>query len=137
MKKLLLSILAVVYVVTATGMTVHFHYCMGKLVSWSLTKHDKAKCSFCGIPKNDEQQTKLTCKGCCLDKTTVIKLDKEHNKAPQVVTPFQYGYDALLTHVETTYPFVAAFKPANLNAIHAPPGKGQIPVFLLNRVFRI
>ena len=35
MKKAIVSILAVLYLCSSAGATVHLHYCMGKLVNWS------------------------------------------------------------------------------------------------------
>ena len=37
MKKLLITILALVYLTVSSGATVNLHYCMGKLMSWDLS----------------------------------------------------------------------------------------------------
>jgi hypothetical protein len=38
MKKILVSILAVFYLASSVGATVHLHYCMDKFINWSLLK---------------------------------------------------------------------------------------------------
>ena len=136
MKKIFIAILAIIYLVTATGMTIHFHYCMGKLVSWGLIEQKSNTCAFCGMSKEDnEKQTKLTGKDCCTDKNTVIKLDKDHNKTIQVLIPTDVS-TAIITLIEIP-PASTAVSSIPGNAIHAPPAKGQLPIFLLNCIFRI
>jgi hypothetical protein len=137
MKKVLLSILAIVYLATASGMTLHFHYCMDKLVSWGLQENTKSTCSFCGMQKTSGDTNKQFCKGCCKDEIKVIQLKKDHNKTAEIIAPFHWSHDALLTCFATSFNFVGVSKIATANAIHGPPAKGQLPVFLLNCVFRI
>jgi hypothetical protein len=36
MKKFITAILAVLYLGTSSGATIHMHYCMGKLAEWGL-----------------------------------------------------------------------------------------------------
>jgi len=49
MKKVFATILAVIYLSTSMGATVHFHYCMGRLMDWGLLDHGRTDCSFCGM----------------------------------------------------------------------------------------
>ena len=49
MKKVLAIILAFVYLTSSMGATVHLHYCMGKLASWSLIDHESKNCAECGM----------------------------------------------------------------------------------------
>jgi hypothetical protein len=136
MKKIFVAILAVIYLVTATGLTMHFHYCMGKLVSWGLTEDKTNTCSFCGMSKEDNnKQTKLTGKECCKDKNTVIKLDKEHNKTIQVLIPNDV-HATVCIPIEILSATIAVPEKGG-NVIHAPPARGQLPVFILNCVFII
>jgi hypothetical protein len=51
MKRTLLTILAIFYLGVSSGATVHFHYCMGELVSWGLAKQAGKVCDFCGMSK--------------------------------------------------------------------------------------
>jgi hypothetical protein len=72
MKKLLSAMLALLYLGTSVGATVELHYCMGRLVEWSLWHKDNSICSNCGMEKKHE----LT-KGCCKDEYKQIKIDKD------------------------------------------------------------
>ena len=68
MKKLLIAIVALLYIGSSTGATVHLHYCMGKLADWGIG-HDKSEnCSQCGMEKTDKKDN-----GCCKDEHKFIK----------------------------------------------------------------
>ena len=78
MKRFVVSILAILYLATASGATVHLHYCMGKLVGASLMQHEDHKCGRCGMKKK-------TNNGCCKDEHKIIKTDQEHMQAAKVL----------------------------------------------------
>src|SRR6188508_3247887 len=63
MKKILVSILAVFYLASSVGATVHLHYCMDKFINWSLLNGGD-KCSKCGMEKDG---------GCCKDENKFVK----------------------------------------------------------------
>jgi hypothetical protein len=54
MKKALATILAVIYLSTSIGATVHFHYCMGKLASWGLTDQHSSAVKLYTCPIHSE-----------------------------------------------------------------------------------
>ena len=62
MKKFVTAILAVLYLGTSTGATVHMHYCMGKLADWGLGHNKSKTCGNCGMEKSEEKDN-----GCCKD----------------------------------------------------------------------
>ncbi len=72
MKKLIVTILTFVYITSATGATIHLHYCMGKLVEWSFWKNKSEKCDNCGMDKADAGYG-----NCCKDDHKQLKLDKD------------------------------------------------------------
>ena len=74
MKKLLAFILIMVYGLSSTGMTVHFHYCCGKLDKVSL-EPVKGKC---------ELSTNHKSKPCCDSKQVTLKLKGEQQGAKWV-----------------------------------------------------
>lgn len=75
MKKLLTLILAVLYVGTSTGATLHMHYCMGELVDVALW-HDEARpCSKCASAPGD-----ACSKDCCKDVHKTVKLEKDQKR---------------------------------------------------------
>lgn len=73
MKKFAVAILAVLYMSTSLGATIHLHYCMGKFFSWSLQQSNGSKCSRCGMEKKDKEVNK----GCCKDEYKLLKIVKD------------------------------------------------------------
>src|SRR6266516_5502726 len=84
MKKFLVFILSLVYLTGSTGATVHMHYCMGKLIGWSLQHDSKKKdqCRKCGM-KNSTNK-----KGCCKDEQKHIQIEKD-----QKGSALQYNFN--------------------------------------------
>ena len=78
MKRLLVTILAILYLGTSTGATIHMHYCMGKLVDMKLWHSGRDKCGNCGMKKS-----KACAKKCCKDEHKLVKLEKDHRKAAE------------------------------------------------------
>ena len=72
MKKIIIAIIALCYLVTTSGFTINKHYCMGQLASAQLVANTNSKCSKCGM-----HTTKS--KGCCNDETTLYKLTEKHS----------------------------------------------------------
>ena len=131
MKKLLSAILALLYLGTSVGATIELHYCMGRLVEWSLRHEDNSICSNCGMEKKPE----LT-KGCCKDEYKQIKIDKDQKLSgnfTQVyeriaeIAPVSFN-DAVLSDVISLKSFAQ---------INAPPQWCNAPLNILNSVFRI
>jgi hypothetical protein len=138
MKKFLTTILALVYLATSTGATIHLHYCMGKLFSWSLVDKESQNCGQCGMPKNGKNAHCLAFKdGCCKDTQAHIQLDKD-----QKTTEANYVFSALtiaaLPMAVTILPdnyvvtYIAGYPTTN-----APPEQDKVPLFLRNCTFRI
>jgi hypothetical protein len=130
MKKIIISILAVFYLCSSTGATVHLHYCMDKLIGWSL-KHSKGnRCSTCGMSKKQKG------KGCCKDEYKQLKLQNDQKTAVSYQS-IQLSSVAILTNFFITpsanLPSLAEENPLS----HAPPGSKSIPLYIRNNVFRI
>lgn len=131
MRKFVVTILAVVYLSSASGATVHLHYCMDRLVGWGLWHSDSQTCGKCGM---DKRQTKDS--GCCKDEHKQLKIESDHN----ATGTFQLTEIAVAaipaTHFElagNTLPTVTEQNPLS----HAPPRSGNLPVYIRNCVFRI
>jgi hypothetical protein len=73
MKKFIVSILAVLYMGTSIGATIHLHYCMGQLVDWGLCERGNSVCSKCGMEKTNPGIDL----GCCKDEFKQIKNNKD------------------------------------------------------------
>jgi hypothetical protein len=72
MKKLLVILLLMIYGSATMGTTVHLHYCMNKMVGWSLVDQQDHQCHTCGMEKKG---------GCCKDSKAQIKLAADQQKA--------------------------------------------------------
>jgi hypothetical protein len=60
-----------IYGSATMGTTVHLHYCMNKVVGWSLVDNQDHKCHSCGMEKMG---------GCCKDSKAQIKLAADQQK---------------------------------------------------------
>jgi hypothetical protein len=138
MKRCLATILAIIYLSTSMGATVHLHYCMGKLMGWGLLGHSDKDCTFCGMPTNAAaKDCTVAMKGCCRDEHHLIKnkgdqKDALHSfelsKVPVTAADVPYG--------QWINPFVVS--PVLAQPVgNGPPLAGSIPVFLRNCNFRI
>lgn len=132
MKRILVTILSVLYMISATGATVHLHYCMGKFVGAAFSHEDEEMCGNCGMEKNAS-------KGCCKDIHKTIKSsDHQYAKA-----------DFNLTHHEAAVilPLVIPFTPSEycsaqctsiVAQAHAPPSLWRTcPIYIQVQNFRI
>ena len=131
MKKFILSILSVVYLLSITGATVHMHYCMGKLADWSLWKSKSPVCSKCGMEKKQNEGN-----GCCNDIQKLVKVEHDQKTPEQ---PVQF---VKLVQEETKIPSWTFSRITDILHIkypvsHAPPLSGNEPVYILNCTFLI
>lgn len=127
MKKLFALLLATIYLSSSVGATVHLHYCMDKLINWSLSGNGTNKCDNCGMEKDG---------GCCKDEQKFLKnsVDQKATESSIEITKFS----------PLTFP-VAVFNISEFSASrvheytisHAPPINSFIGIYILNCVFRI
>jgi hypothetical protein len=118
MQKLFITIIAVLYLALSSGVTVHMHYCMDKLIGSTLwhDHDDDHKCSECGMTKKSNN-------GCCKDIHKLVKSDDKHSPAflsfslghaPVAILPASWNIVAEPLHFRN----VVVAPNAN-----APPGK--------------
>jgi hypothetical protein len=127
MKKILVTILALIYLVTSTGAAVNIHYCMGKVASVSLS-HDKDEaCGKCGMKTKG---------GCCKDEFKSVKIKDSHKQAAvyQSIVP-----PVLIVH--STENIFQLSVPAQIARVipnnNSPPGSSSRSLCVLNCIFRI
>ena len=131
MKKLVVTILALLYITASIGATVHLHYCMDKLVDWGLGHNDKEKCSNCGMKKIEEKEN-----GCCKDEHKQVKLENDH-KGAAIYQLSELSFAVLPIPVfEQSYINVSTITEQNPLS-HAPPRSGELAVYIRNCIFRI
>jgi hypothetical protein len=131
MKRFFVSILAVLYLASASGATVHLHYCMGHLIGTTLGSGDEHNCNKCGM-------TKKSGKGCCKDEYKIVKTDQSHQTAKIVFQPIQHILSApVISFPETRA--TALYHAENKMALgHAPPFKWRgCAIYIQVRDFRI
>ena len=130
MKRLLVTILAILYLGTSTGATIHLHYCMGKLVGMKLWHSEVNKCGNCGMKK------KTPCaKKCCKDEHKLVKLEKAHQKA--AINGFQFTQVVAIlpaSYIEFPQVFIPSVAQ-ELPVSHGPPR--SLPIHILHCTFRI
>ncbi len=132
MKKILAAILAIIYLGTSTGATVHMHYCMGKLADWGLGHNKSKTCGECGMEKSEEKDN-----GCCKDEHKFVKNDGDQKIAEAGFQMMQLASVALpVSFVEipdNNFSSVTEENPIS----HAPPRSTGVAVYILNRTFLI
>ena len=129
MKKFLATILLLIYFAASTSATVQLHYCMGKVVSWSISASQKVSntCSKCGMEKHS---------GCCGEKHQTIKIEKDYNYAAVYLS---FSQIANVASLEYAYPprFNCASQKISTFCANAPPPGYNVPIYLKNCVYRI
>lgn len=128
MKKVIVSILAAFYLCSSAGATIHLHYCMGKLINWSLLKGDGDKCGKCGMKKDG---------GCCKDEHKFVKNNFDQKATESTIN--------LLPLITSSVPvsFVNLAENYSFSLIeeyplcHAPPLISAGEIYIRNCVFRI
>lgn len=129
MKKFIIAIFAFFYISSSTGATVELHYCMGKLVSWTLGSSKQNKCHNCGMEKKNAE-------GCCKDEQKQLKAEKDQKAAESVQLMQSVSLALPVTFVET--PALHLFSATEANPFsHAPPRNSKTAVYIRNCVFRI
>ncbi|MBD0350811.1 MAG: hypothetical protein M3342_09125 [Bacteroidota bacterium] len=127
MKKIGIILILMLYGASSFGITVHFHYCCGKLDKIDFTP---PKDNHCGNGKTH----KMGSKPCCDNKQVAFKITGEQNVAKVYQSSFHF--DAVKPFHQD-YFVSSPLKSKNLlPEIFAPPPSSQ-PLFILHRIFRI
>ena len=135
MKRVLVSLLAVLYLAAGLGFTLREHYCMGEKIGAALehpVQHsDTHRCDRCGMEKK-------TSKGCCKDEIKVFKASPEQT----LVKSLNFRAPLVVTLVPVLYPVMNAPRPAALAQLscapaHGPPLRSGLPRYLQLRCLRL
>ncbi|MDB5199043.1 MAG: hypothetical protein JWO92_1006 [Chitinophagaceae bacterium] len=128
MKKLLVAILAIVYLAVSSGVAMNIHYCMGKLASVDLM-HNNDKCGKCGMKTSTKG-------GCCKDEFKIVKLNDSHKLISNDINIFSPV--AIIDNSKSI--FDSALQNAQITSDfnnHSPPISQGISLCILNSIFRI
>lgn len=130
MKKISVFLLALLYIITSSGVMINTHYCMGKLVDRTFLHYEDQNCSYCGMKE-------IGNKGCCENKQKFLKINKDQKTADA-----NYRL-SLFTSFELSYAFfeipsidVPSSLKEHLFSSSSPRGQ-NLPLFIRNCVFRI
>jgi hypothetical protein len=135
MKRVLVLLLAVLYLVSGVGLTLRAHYCMGKLTGAAIerpTQHsDTHRCSRCGMEKKRSN-------GCCKDEIKTLKSAPDQT----LVKSFSLQAPVLAADIQTVHPQYADLSVSYTTAIpsapaHGPPLRSGVPLYLRVRCLRL
>lgn len=130
MKRLLTSILALIYFTISSGLVMSVHYCMGKISNVQVNQVADEHC-ICGMSKKETSS-----RGCCKTEYKMVKLEDVHkasNAAYDIQTPVAI-VSRQLSLLEIP---VFHFSNKVYTDIHGPPLLSEQYTYLLNCVFRI
>ena len=127
MKKATVSILPVLYLCSSAGATVHLHYCMGKLVNWSLADKDKDQCEKCGMQKGG---------GCCKEEHQFVKNSLDQKTAESAIQLMQGSANATPIFLINTDLYSSPLVE-NYPISHSPPLISGVDILIRNCIFRI
>jgi hypothetical protein len=128
MKKVIVILLLMVYGVSSMGMTVHFHYCCGKLKTVDLTPAKADKC----LKKSSYGSNS---KPCCEEQKVELKI-KDDQSAAKVFNSLAYQ-EAVNPNYEEHFINSPEVHRKLITELFSPPPYSSQSLFILNCVFRI
>jgi hypothetical protein len=127
MKKIIVAILAFLYLGVSSGIAMEIHYCMGKKSGVELYGSPDEKCGKCGMKGKS---------GCCNDEHKFYKLNDSHKNVSNDLnfeTPV-----AVITNTFPLFDFLLVNKqPEEKINNHSPPVYTGPSACILNCIFRI
>ena len=132
MKKIIVAILALVYISAFTGASLHMHYCMGKLANWDLVHKKSKTCGRCGMDMSDEKAN-----GCCKDEHKFVKNDTDQKTAEtgfQMIQVLAVSLPVFISEIPANEP---PSVPEVNTSSNGPPRSNGIAVHVRNCVFLI
>lgn len=130
MKRLLISLMALIYFTVSSGMVMSVHYCMGKVSNVQVNQVPEERC-ICGMSKKETSS-----KDCCKTEFKMVKLEDTHKASSasyDIQTPVALVSRSLsLLEVPSYYSNDKVYAD-----IHGPPLLSEQDTYLLNCVFRI
>ena len=132
MRKSLALIVAIVYLSTTTGATIHMHYCMGKLADWGLGHNRSKTCGNCGMVKSEEKDN-----GCCKDEHKFVKNDNDQKTAEALVITFASQVIDLPIEYFSVLDIPVSSVTEKHPVSHAPPRSNGVAVYIRNCSFLI
>lgn len=126
MKKLFVTILALLYLGISTGAPLHLHYCMGKLVEMQLYGENGKPCD-CG-----SKQKNVCKKDCCKHEQKLVKLEKDQKITESTILSIISAVATLPTYHNTLPEIAFTSITENFPLNNPPPESGGQKLFILN-----
>lgn len=130
MKRLLATIIALIYFTVSSGMVMSVHYCMGKVSDIQVNQVPDERC-ICGMSTKETSS-----KGCCKTEFTMVKLADTH-KASSVSYDIQIPVVLVSRSLSQLEAPLYNTSIKTYTDIHGPPLLSEQDTYLLNCVFRI
>lgn len=132
MKRFLVTILSILYMASALSLTVHVHYCMGRLASVSFNHSDEDRCGKCGMKKTERS------KNCCKDDYKTFKA----NDHQQAKASFDFSHKQIAGAILPSYFLssefaISQYRDRKIIAYAPPLVRRTCPIYILVRDFRI
>ncbi|MES2647002.1 MAG: hypothetical protein V4717_09025 [Bacteroidota bacterium] len=131
MKRLVIAILAFLYMGSSVGATIQLHYCMGKLADWTLAIVKPVSCPQCGMNKQ-----LVAAKNCCNDELQIIKTATDQKAAETSFITIYLAAAIPSDFVEAPADHLISLTEANPLS-NGPPQSSSVAIYLRNRVFLI
>ena len=128
-KKLFLSILTFLYMLSSTGIAMEVHYCMGKKAGVDFFKVENQKCKKCGMTEKKG--------GCCKDEHKFYKLKADCKNVYQLSVLSFKSFDLIGDYYSKPQLSYSSCSKLVRNNNYSPPDKNTPAVFILNCVFRL
>ncbi len=130
MRKLIVTLMLLLYVIPNFGINITVHYCGGKFSSLSLAGTSPENKCACGNKKMKQN--------CCQDKDFLLQFDDVQIQPSQNVVTFAKSFKFPMVLPQTVQ-FEYDFCPLTYNSDYFPPPPNNVkpPLYLLHQVFRI
>lgn len=132
MRQVATTIIAFLYICTASGVNIHMHYCMGEMADWGLGNNKSKTCGKCGMEKSEEKDN-----GCCKDEHKFVK-----NTTDQKIVESSFQFAAFAgVAIVPDHPELLSIRLSSLTEenprSNAPPRSSDVAVYILKRTFLI
>lgn len=131
-KKFITAIIAILYLATSSGATIHLHYCMGKLADWGVSHNQSDTCFKCGMEKSKKAD-----KSCCRDEHKFIKNTSAQKPVENQIQLLQLLSVSLPVSFVELPAFVISSVAESNPVSHAPPRTPSVAIYILKRSFLI
>jgi hypothetical protein len=128
MKKIVVGILAILYMGVSSGVAMELHYCMGDKAGVELYGSSSDTCGKCGMSEKDS--------GCCHDEYKFYKIEDSHKSVYNNIDLTASSEALVNDHFMFNWQLPEDMAATTVNN-HSPPGYSGPSLCILNCVFRI